>query len=491
MPTPSTTTVFTQLAAAAQAHPDRPFLRWWDWRDERISLTYAESHQAACGTAAQLRAAGAGIGARIAVVLPNGPDLLRIWFAAAALGAVVIPLDPRLTDTELASVLDQSGPDLAVLPGREELAPAGTAVIDVPGDVRAERPPVRARDDGGAPAAILFTSGSTGRPKGCLISHDSLIVPAAEMVERLGLTSADTTLHVLPLHHMAGLSFLTTAITAGATIAMRPRFSGTRFWADAADSGATVFRHLGEMLAVLNQRQSGPGPDGHPLRLVYGGGATADVAGTFSKLFGVSVLEGYGLSETNTALAGVQDETVPGTLGAPLAHVEVRLVDPADGTVILGPGEGELQLRCRPAVMLGYFADPEATAQAFSGHWFRTGDQVRRDDEGVLHFQHRIKDIIRRRGENIDPVEIENTASALPGVRKAVAVGIPAEHGSTEIRIFVEADGSVTPDDIRGVCAQRLAPFKQPRFVDIVDRLPLTRTEKIDKASLRAAEAPV
>jgi acyl-CoA synthetase (AMP-forming)/AMP-acid ligase II len=501
-------TVFQQLAAAAETHPDQTFLRWDPPdRAQRAVHTYADEYRLACGAAAALRRAGARPGARVAVALPNGPDLIRIWFATAALGAVLVPLDPRLTEVELAALLRQAGIDLAVLrPEQAGLAAAGTRVLPLGTDTgglrpgwapAADQPPVRPCGDGRVPAAVLFTSGSTGRPKGCVISHDSLTVPAGPVAARLGITAADVLLHVLPLHHMAGLSFLATAVGSGATVALRPRFSGRRFWADAAASGATVFRHLGEMLAVLCQQSAAPPP--HRLRLVYGGGASA-AAARFAERFGVPAVEGYGLSETNTVLCGSPgpggtSSAGLGTLGEPLPHVAIRLVEPGGG-VLSGAGAGELQLHRNPALMLGYLAAPEATAAAFDGPWFRTGDMVRRDESGTLRFAGRLVEVIRRRGENIDPTEIERAVESCPGVRRAAVIAVPAPGTDgtdlgVEIQVFVQPDAgrAVSAAAVRARCAKVLAPFKQPRYVSVVDRLPLTGTHKVDKTALRALAA--
>jgi carnitine-CoA ligase len=317
------------------------------------------------------------------------------------------------------------------------------------------------------------------------------VLPAAHMVERLGVTPEDVALHVLPLHHMAGLSFLTTALTAGARVHLVPRFSGTRFWQQATVSGATIFRHLGEMLAVLCARAPEQAERTHRLRMAYGAGATPAVAARFTSRFGVPTVEGYGMSETNTVLCGVPADARPGTLGRPLPHIRVRLM--ADtGHETEGPGAGELQVGPNPALMRGYLGAPDLTAAAFDDGWYRTGDLVTRDAEGELRFVRRIKDVIRRRGENIDPTEVERAAESCVGVRRAAAIGVAGELDGTDIGLYLEPMPGQRPSaqDVLAHCAQRLASFKLPRYVEIVDRLPLTATHKVDKVALRRSSVP-
>jgi acyl-CoA synthetase (AMP-forming)/AMP-acid ligase II/acyl-CoA reductase-like NAD-dependent aldehyde dehydrogenase len=498
-------TVLDELTAAAERDPQRPFLRWWAWTPhdcEPVTLTYRDEVRVVGGLASWLRGAGVGVGARIAAVLPNGPDLVHLWFATAALGAVFIPLDPRLTAPELSGLLASARPDLLLVsPERGEL-PSGEARVVTVGDGQPDLGRRAVEEAAGwrprsvsarLPAAVLYTSGSTGQPKGVLLTQESLLVPARHMASRLGLTADDVLLHVLPLHHMAGLSFLSTGVAAGATVALRPRFSGSRFWSDAVTGQATVVRHLGEMMAVLCHQPPGPDDTRHQLRLAYGAGASPAVAATFTERFGVRTLQGYGLSETNTVLCGDPDSP-PDVLGTALPHLQVRLVD-AGGTEVIGTGVGELQVHRNPALTLGYLAAPRLTARAFHGPWFRTGDLVSRGSDGQLRFISRNQDVIRRRGENIDPAEIERAVESTPGVRRAAAVGVAGELCGTEIQVFVETDPAarVNAADIRDRCAELLAPFKRPGLITAVPRLPLTRTSKVDKPKLRrwAADASV
>ena len=455
-------TLGAQLLERAARTPGGTFL---------ADLTYEDACRRMFGTAARLEELGVRPGDRVAVTMDNSPELAVLLYACSLVGAVLAPFDRRLTVHELAPLVARLDPALVV-------PSAGIGAVDP-----SATPRHVAKGSGRAPLVIVHSSGSTGGPKGCVLTNDSLLVPARAMVERLALTSDDVLLNLLPLHHMAGLSFLVTGAAAGATTALRGSFRGSRFWADVRDTGATVFRHIGEMLAVLCQQPADPGERDHRLRLVYGGGAKATVAEQFSARFGVPTIEGYGLSETNTVLAGSTIRSLPGTLGQPLPHLQVRIVD-ASGTAV-DVGEGELQVATNPALMLGYFGAPDLTERAMQGSWFRTGDLVRRDAAGNIRFVRRMSDIIRRRGENIDPAEIEQAAVACPGVKRAAAVGVPDAAGRVDIRLFVEPEAGrpVLGADVARHLTDLLAPFKIPREV-VVGAIPRTATEKIDKPAL-------
>jgi acyl-CoA synthetase (AMP-forming)/AMP-acid ligase II len=288
---------------------------------------------------------------------------------------------------------------------------------------------------------------------------------------------------------MAGLSLLASAVSCGGHVILRPRFSGSRFWRDVERYGITVFRHLGEMLAVACVQPAASPQRGRSLRVVYGGGASAPLAVEFSRRFGVAVVEGYGLSETNTVLCNRLGEQVPGTLGTPLPHVEVRLAGTVGETVI-GAGVGELWIRRNAAMMIEYFRAPAAN-ERIAGGWFRTGDLVRRNACGRLTFVGRKDEMLRRRGENIDPAEIEEVLRSCRDVRRAAAIGVRDEFGGTELAAFLEpVDGATLEErDVLDVCAKRLAAFKHPRSIHILERLPRTATEKINRAELRTLAA--
>jgi crotonobetaine/carnitine-CoA ligase len=485
-------TITDLLDQNAQRFADRPFLSWAEPDGRRSTLSYREVWRRVGAVSLLLAEHGVRPGDRVAVLLPNQVELAYLWFAVTGMGATLVPLDPRLTDVELATLLDQASPSLLILTAGRTVPPGGCPILREPFELDEAGSVLRApavAANPNPPAALLYTSGSTGRPKGCLLSQLSFTLPAGQMVDRLRLTPADVVLQVLPLHHMAGLSLLTTAAAAGARVELVARFSGSRFWQQAVTSGATVFRHLGEMLAMLCAQPPDELEHAHRLRLAYGAGAAPAAAARFTARFGVRTLEGYGLTETNTVLCGDLDQPRPGVLGDPLPHVQVRLVGPAGE--ILGAGSGELQVGPNPALFQGYFGDPELTEAAFDDGWYRTGDLVARDAEGRLRFLCRSNEVIRRRGENIDPTEIERVAESCPGVGRAAAVAVAAELDGTDIKLYLEpaAGHPVRIEEVRTRCTERLAAFKHPRYIEVLERLPLTATQKVDRVALRRRSA--
>ncbi|GLZ35185.1 ATP-dependent acyl-CoA ligase [Lentzea sp. NBRC 105346] len=427
-------------------------------------VSYADFALRVNGCAHALRERGVGRGRAVAAVLPNSPELLTLWLACARLGAVFVPLNPALREAELRPLLEHSGAVLVVerfddpvLTARSVSAPSGLVSAD-------------------DPVTLLYTSGTTGKPKGCVLSHTSYTAPAPAFVSRVGLCADDRLLACLPLFHMAGQSFAVSALQAGASLGITPKFSASGFWGQVENFGATVFRHLGEMLTLILRTPNQPPPD-HPLRMVYGGGARPDVARAFTERFGVTVVEGYGMSETNTVLCTDPLRPRPGSLGTALPPAEVR-VAAALGEV------GEIQVR-GPGVMRGYHRAPQRSCT----DWFGTGDLGWMSADGHVHFARRRTDVIRRRGENIDPAEVEEALSEHPDVLLSAVVGVPGELSDEDVSAFVVPlpGRRLCSDSVLAWCRTRLAAFKVPHHVTVVDRLPMTPTSKINRSLLRAA----
>jgi acyl-CoA synthetase (AMP-forming)/AMP-acid ligase II len=442
-------------------------------------VPYAEVALRVNGCACALRDLGVGRGDAVAVVAPNSPLLLVVWLAVAKLGAVLVPLNPALRDAELEPLLAHADPVLVI----SDRPIAHWRVAD---------PAVLAASSSSAPdvlvdpddaLTVLYTSGTTGAPKGCVLSHATYTAPAQAFVRRIGLRPDDRLLSCLPLFHMAGQSFAVSALTAGAGIGIAPKFSASGFWRQVEDFDATVFRHLGEMLTLV-LRDPAPAPSDHRLRLVYGGGARPEVARAFTDRFGAAVVEGYGMSETNTVLCGDPGKPGTGSMGTALPPAEVRVAaDPGD--------VGEIQVR-GPALMKGYHNDEPRTEAVMAGHWFRTGDLGWVDDDGQVHFAARRSDVIRRRGENIDPAEVEEALAEHPQVLLGAVVGVPTDLSDEDLAAFVvPLPGTrLDPDGVLAWCRRRLAAFKVPNRVTVVDRLPMTPTSKINRSLLRAAGEP-
>ncbi|MEO4037830.1 long-chain fatty acid--CoA ligase [Micrococcus antarcticus] len=497
------------LAATVARQPDTVALLIGDAR-----MSYRELDQATAVTAGWLRARGVQAGDRVAVMLPNVPTFVAVYEALMRLGAVMVPLNPLFTARELEYFLEDSGARMLWampgLPAVDEVA--GNVDVEVVTlDLEAvgrecavegiapvtEITPRDPDDD----AVLLYTSGTTGRPKGARLTHTNLRSNAMATATGLGrLGPDDVVFAALPMFHVFGLSVvLNGAVFAGAALSLLPRFVPDGAFQQLQDHGVTFLPGVptmhGAFLAVARaRREAGAEPaDFSRLRLPLSGGASMPVETlrAAEKLYGVPVLEGYGLSENAGAcfFNPVDAPIRPGTVGRPVDGFEARIVT-VDGTVV--PEEdletaGELRIRGE-GVMAGYWGRPEDSAAAFDDEgWFRTGDLARRDEAGYVLIVDRLKDVVIRGGMNVYPREVEEVLYEHPDVVEAAVVGVTDERLGEEVAAFVSvAPGSaVTEDELQAFAAERLARYKQPRTVTIMDGLPKNATGKILRRELR------
>ncbi len=334
---------------------------------------------------------------------------------------------------------------------------------------------------------ILYTSGTTGRPKGVLCSHAGHLAVGRETARIVGLTRADRIMVFMPLFHTNPQMYaVMSALTVGCSLALRPRFSATSFFADAERLAATGCTFVGTVLAILAARHASP-QTAHRLRFAIGGGTTRELAALVEDRFAIRVHEMYGMTEVGGwVTANALDAHRIGSAGLPRHDVEVRVVGDADEE--RPPGEaGEIVVRPRaPGVILsGYFRRPEAFAAACRNLWFHTGDIGSFDADGFLYFHGRAGELIRRGGEMIAPAEIEHLLRELPGVVDCAAVGVPDPIMGDEVKVAVVAGAAMTHREVRDRLAASLPPFKLPRYVEFVDHIPRTATEKILRRELQ------
>lgn len=465
-----------------------------------LTLSYAAAPAFAAAAAGRLAAAGIGPGDRVAVMLPNGADLLATWLGTAWLGAVFVPLNTALRGAQLRHALGVSAPALVLADDlhrplvTDALSQAGMAVdCRAPAMLDAAPAVLAAALGPGDPAALLFTSGTTGPSKAVICPHGQLWWWGVLTGAALGIKAGDVLYTCLPQFHTNALNSFVQALVYGATWRYGQRFSASRWWQECADTGATVVYLLGTMAEILLRRPAAEANAAHRVRVCLSPGTAPASVDGFRDRFGVRIVDGYGSTETNLVLSNSLDGFVPGCMGRPAPQFEVCVADAADRPVRRGEA-GELLVRPREPFSMasGYFGDAPATVAAWRNLWFHTGDTVRQDEDGCFHFFGRAKDAIRRRGENISAWEVEQALLEHEDVVETAVVGVASELGEEEVLAWVRArPGAVT--DAAALLAflrPRMAAFALPRYLCFVDALPRTDNGKIRKAALREQGLP-
>jgi len=481
------------LRARASTHGARDLLRF-----EGRRATFAEVDARSSRLATVLRDRGVRPGDRVAIQLPNGIEFPVAWLAVAKAGGVVVPLSTKLREADRRHLLQDSGASVAIA-GAEQ-APALAAVHDVltlaPADsagAALERAIARAGEVvEGEPASpgrvvtVQYTSGTTGLPKGCLLTHAYWIELATRMQEFAPWSADDVVLTAQPFSYMDPMWNLVLCLLIGVPLVILPRFSASTFWRSVVDQRVTFFYCLGTMPTLLLKQPETPTVDrAHRVRFVLCSGIPLDRHATFEARWGVPWRETYGTTELGVVtLAPLDDVASVGTgdLGRVVPGKEIRV----DAT-------GELLVRGR-GLMEGYWDQPEATAAWRRNGWAHTGDLVRRDEAGRLRLVGRLKDMIRRGGENVSAVEVEMALCAHPGVRAAACVPVPDDVRGEEVKAFVllaagETPATLPPQALLAHVRARLADFKVPRYVEYVAELPMTPSERVAKHELLAREA--
>ena len=487
------------LGRAAADHPDRPAIRLDD-----LVLTYAQLREAAGRMSTLLAAHGVQPGDRVGIMLPNVPAFPISFYGALAAGAVVVPMNPLLKSREVAYYLGDSGARVVLAwhaaagEAAKGAADAGAQAIAVEtadlagliGDY--ESAWSDAGRQGDDDAVILYTSGTTGQPKGAELTHAGLVRNAQLTAQTLLKNSSDDVMMgCLPLFHVFGLTCgLNATMAAAGTLTLLPRFDPAKALEIIQRDAVTIFEGVPTMYAAMLHL-----PDADPamaatLRVCISGGASlpVEILRGFEEKFGCMILEGYGLSETSpVASFNLPDiERKPGSIGVPVEGVQMRLVDDTGRTV--PDGEiGEIAIRGHN-VMKGYWNKPEATAEVMmrgegevGGGWFRTGDMARVDSDGYYFIVDRKKDLIIRGGYNVYPREIEEVLHEHPAVAEVAVIGLPHAELGEEVgaAVALKPGATATPEELRAFVRDRVAAYKYPRRVWLVDALPKGPTGKI------------
>jgi carnitine-CoA ligase len=501
---PADRTLPRMLEIQAARHGDRTVLS-----AAGGSWTFREAHEIAAGRGATLQATGVSAGDRVAILCSNHLEMLEVVLGCGWIGAIAVPINTAAMGPQIAYCLSNSGARLLVIeaPFVERLANASEAVASLRSIwvVGANAPPSgaepmmeilppRAEPIEAAPVtpddtlAILYTSGTTGPSKGVMCPHAQYHWWGIHSGRILGVGADDVLCTTLPLFHVNALNTFAQALLSGARMVLEPRFSASGFWPAMVRNEATVIYLLGAMVPILLAREPGPDERGHKVRTGLGPGVPADLGRAFTARTGVTLLEGYGATETNFVIGASPETQKPGTMGRVVDGFEARVVDAHD--VELPPGEaGELVLRADEpfAFATGYFGMPEKTVEAWRNLWFHTGDRVIRDEDGYFRFVDRLKDAIRRRGENISSYEVEQVLLAHPEIDMAAVYPARSELAEDEVMaaIVPRPGAAITPIELMQFCEQRLPYFAVPRFIDIVADLPRTENGKIRKYELR------
>jgi crotonobetaine/carnitine-CoA ligase len=438
----------------------------------------------------------------------NGPDAVLNWLALNLLGAVYVPVNTACRGNQLQHVIATSNAALMLADGRliDRLADISTAglkrivvtgarqpslpgieLLDataLAGDAAHLKPPLEAVQPWDT-QCVIFTSGTTGPSKGVLCSYRHTYTAAVEF-RHVG--PGDTNLVALPMFHIGGILGVNFALIHGGTAAVVERFRTRTFWQTVRDLQVTATGLLGTMVQFLMQQPVEDGERGHPLRKVviapFGEEALA-----FARRFGVEVFTEFNMTELSVPLWAGPEGLLRGACGRPRPGVTLRLVDQNDQEVAQGE-VGELILRPDEpwTISHGYLKEPEATARAWRNGWFHTGDLFRRDEQDNYFFVDRVKDMIRRRGENISSFEVEAQLQAFPGVRAAAVVPVPGDGGEFEVLavLSLQPGADFDPAALINFLQPRMAAFMIPRYVRVVEEMPLTPTQKIEKHVLRA-----
>ena len=465
----------------------------------RRELTFGEIADRAARVAQVLRGRGLEPGDRLAVQLPNRLEFIDLFLACVQSGIVLVPINVLYREREIAHIVADAEPTLIVATeAQRALFPPGSAVVDVDELMRdAEAATVTARDgvprpaiDGDAPAAIVYTSGTTGRSKGAVLTHNNFAANAAALVTCWRITSADRYLAVLPLFHVHGLGNGVCAwLASGCLMRLTERFEAARALEWLEDFQPTLFFGVPTVYVRLLELPAGEARAiGARTRLFVSGSAPLPphVLEQFRERFGHTILERYGMSETLMLASNVlEGERRAGTVGYPLPGVSLSVRD-RHGQPVKTGDVGEVWVK-GPTVSPGYWANPEATAKAFTDGWFMTGDVGELDAAGCLTLRGRATELIISGGFNIYPREIEEVLLEQPGVREAAVIGAPdARRGEVPVA-YVVTDPGVDLDGLRDRCAASLASFKTPRAVHRVDALPRNAMGKLQKHLLQAA----
>ncbi len=501
--------VYDAFVDIATHHPQLPFLciparPQRPYQPAGLELSYGDALVRIDQQAAILASAGYSAGRRVALMLDNRPEHFITQLALYKLGATQVPVNPEYLDHELSYLLEHSEVDLALgLEHNIEQLQRVAEPLNIPAVLHsspypaARGEPRESVSGRNAEAAIIYTSGTTGRPKGCVIDqeyHFSSAIAYASLGGRLALAHQTDRIYVpLPVYHInAGINTLTTIILTGNCLILPDRFHPDSWWQDIVSTRATAMHYLGIIPPILLKQEPGEHENAHTLRFGLGAGIDPQLHQTFEQRFGVSMVEVWGMTETGRFIGDCHEPRQIHTraFGKVGNKLEARVVDDK-GNSVPPDTPGELLVRARGdnprhGFFRGYLKDNAATDTAWAGDWFHTGDVVTQHPDGMLHFVERRKNIIRRSGENISAVEVENALIDHPAIEAVAVIGVIDEMRDEEVMACIVAtrDTPQTVDTANTIFEhgrQMLTYYKLPGWIIFVDKLPKTGTQKVQK----------
>jgi crotonobetaine/carnitine-CoA ligase len=496
--------VSTVIDTQAERHGDRVAVSMG-----AESVTYAQLADSAARMAGTYHSLGVAPGDRIATMLDSSPDYLPVWLGSTWAGAIEVPVNTEYRGAFLEHVLRQSGSSILVIDARWldrlnglDLPDLRAIIVRGECDTTAKYRPVMSLAEAVAaepaarvarqerdPVYILYTSGTTGMSKGAVQSNRAALVSMVlSFGVKIGLTHEDVVFSMFPFFHGTGRNSVCTATWfVGGRVELKPRFSVRTFWSDIETSGSTVFVYMGGVLQWLYGQEPSGADAENPIRLAYGGGAPRGLVPAFERRFGLEIVECYGSTELGAAAVSGHGRQREGSCGLASDHLEIEIQDENDESVPAGTA-GQIVARPRApfSIFSGYWGMPEESLEAFQNLWFHSGDRGIMDEDGFLFFVDRVKDCIRRHGENISSFEIERAVNAHPEVLESAAVAI-SQNDDEEVMIVVVAKmgASIDPADFFHFCIDALPRFAVPKYLRFVEALLRTPSERVQKYLLR------
>ena len=498
------------LEAVVSANPDKVFIEIAGQQ-----ITYSEFYGRCRSAATMFRNLGVGHGDRVCLFLPNVPEVLYTWFGLALIGGIAVTINTAYRRDEMAFILNNA--EASALVAHESLLDVATQAADIApcvdhrlfvgesdapsgwtkyADLLAASPeidtlpPVSPTDI----SMLQYTSGTTGNPKGVQVTHQMYVSAGQGFALWTQATPDDRFFTCLPYFHANAQYYSTMGtLASGATLVVQDRFSASRFWDQVRDAQATVVNFIGMMMPVLSKNDPRPDDADNTVRLFYGSPAfSPEFLAEFEQRFGTDIIVGFGMTETcYGTIETIRGERRPNSSGQPRKHPDaafentVRIVDD-QGRPVPNGQPGEITIR-NPATMAGYWRNETETNASLRDGWLFTGDLGWLDDDDYLYFVDRKKDVIRRRGENISSQEVEDVIKSHESVLDCAIIAVPSDLGEDEVKAYITPRPGATPqpEDVIYWCADRLAYFKVPRYIEVRDELPRTPSLRVRKDVLR------